>query len=96
MAEWPFGKQAALKLAERSINYYQNLVDEHGAVWLLGLFMAKQWQRLLNEASDNLEELQLLARTMEAERMNQGSEWHHMWNCVKNRITEGEQQKTNR
>ena len=65
--------------AKQLIQYFQGLVDRQGAKWLLGLYMAKQWLKMLGEKHPTPEEIGLFLRVMEAERPNQGSGWSDLY-----------------
>src|SRR5579883_592219 len=78
------------------IVYYKILSErEKGAEWLLGLFMATQWRRLLNETSPDLDELRLLADALNAERHRQGTAWCDLHLRVSRWIDELERAKEN-
>lgn len=84
--EYPDGKQPWMVQAEWLVGYFEGLANrekEDANSWVLGLFMAKNWMRLLGEAQVNLEEAKLFLRALEAERTKQGSGWSDLWYRVR-------------
>src|SRR5437868_2332516 len=76
------------------VNYYQSLCDrQNDEPWLLGLYMAKQWLRYLNEPEHDLEELKLFVRALESQRQSQGSGWSDLWIRVRNWVARIEQRE---
>lgn len=61
-----------------------------GPIWLLGLFMAKQWLRLIKDPPLDLHEAKLMLKVLEAERPNQGSAWSDLYFRVMKWISEVE------
>jgi hypothetical protein len=45
--------------AEDFILYYDACAENNGQSWLLGLFMARQWRRLIDDGQDNVDEARL-------------------------------------
>ena len=67
--------------AHEMIGYFQSLAErqgDEGTKWLLGLFMARHWMRLITEPYGDLEEARLFLRALEAERPHHGSGWHDL------------------
>lgn len=90
----PAGMRGTDPLSDQAnyfVNYYQGLVNTKGSDWLLGLYMAKQWVKFLNEPRPDSQELQLFLRTLEAERAKQGSGWSDLWCRVRNWMAAMEQ-----
>lgn len=81
-------KEERIEQAHELIQYFQHNVEFNGEVWVLGLFMAKQWLRILNEQNPDLEELKLMLRALEAEKNNQGMSWWDLYWRVKVLIDE--------
>jgi hypothetical protein len=81
--------------AKEVVNYFQKLVDDKGDQWLLGLFMAKQWLRLLESGHYDPDEVSLFIRTLEAERLRQGSGWSDLYIRVKRWAAEIESLRLN-
>ncbi len=96
--EYPNGKQPWVVQADWLVGYFEALANREGeeaTSWVLGLFMAKNWLRLLGESQVNLEEVKLFLRTLEAERLKQGTGWSDLWVRVRYWIEELEQAGTN-
>lgn len=75
--------------AEDAIQYYERLVSNQvpGQNWALGLFMAKQWYRMLQEEKPNLEEVRLFLVALNNDVGTGscgGSGWHSMAIDVRN------------
>jgi hypothetical protein len=77
--------------AEDFILYYDICAENSGSIWLLGLLMANQWLRLVEDPRPDLGEARLMLQVLEAERANQGSAWSDLYFRVMKWIGEVEQ-----
>ena len=76
-----------IKQADEIIAYYQGIIDYQqstnnidnsiSSMWL-GLYMSKQWRRLLDEPRPDLEELKLFLKALERNGDWHGSQWLNM------------------
>ena len=85
------GTDSFVEQASYLIDYYQSLVDRDTAdkdSWLLGLYMARQWLRYLNEPQHDREELALFIQTLESQRQIQGSGWGDLLFRVRNWVAQ--------
>ncbi len=85
-------KATWLEQAQWFVSYYERVAANEGSAWLLGLFMAKQWLRLLPQPQRDIEELHLFVKVLEAERLNQGSGWSDMYFRARKWVEEVESQ----
>lgn len=69
--------------AHNIVEYFQRTLEASGEKWALGLFMAKQWLRIVSEQNSDLEELKLMLRALNAEKDNQGMGWWELYCYVK-------------
>ncbi|MBI3468347.1 MAG: hypothetical protein HY000_35550 [Planctomycetes bacterium] len=75
--------------------YYDICADRpSGGLWLLGLFMAQQWARLIGDPQNHLDEARLMLRVLEAERTKQGSAWSDMFFRVRKWVGQVEREST--
>jgi hypothetical protein len=75
VAGHPWEQQAA-----DFVRYYDVCYERRGdANWLLGLFMAQQWCRMVSTPLPDLQEARLLLQVLEAERRNQGTAWSDLY-----------------
>lgn len=65
------------------VDYFQRTLEAAGEKWALGLFIAKQWLRIVNEPRPDVEELKLMVRALEAEKDKQGVRWWDLYWRVK-------------
>lgn len=66
--------------AQDFILYYDVCSEgRSGPTWLLGMFMAKQWLRLINDPQPDVGEAKLMLKVLEAERPGQGSAWSDLY-----------------
>jgi hypothetical protein len=92
--EYPDMKQPWDVQAHWLVNYFQGLAEregEKGIPWMLGLFMATHWMKLIQEPCLDLEEARLFLQALEAERPKQGTGWPDLWWRVKSWIAVKEQ-----
>lgn len=74
--------------AEVSIRYFSRLVENDGDRWMPGLAMAKWWRGLLESDELDEKEIRQFVEGLEAERVNQGSEWLDLCISVRNWVEE--------
>ncbi|RYZ86250.1 MAG: hypothetical protein EOP06_14830 [Proteobacteria bacterium] len=75
--------ELARQRAQECIDYYHRLLRDEamGQNWALGLFMAKQWHRMLQEEVPDMEEIRLFSTALNNDRANGscgGSAWHSL------------------
>jgi len=70
------------------IHYYSTVCDPHILACALGLFLAQQWLRLLNQPQHTLSELELLNRVLTVEKEYQGSGWGDLTGRVRKWVAE--------
>jgi hypothetical protein len=76
-------REERIEQAQELVEYYQRTLKTVGEKWTLGLFMARQWLRIVSEPRPDLEELKLMLRALEAEKDNQGVRWWDLYWRVK-------------
>ena len=76
-------REERIEQAQELVEYFQRTLKTMGEKWALGLFMARQWLRIVNEPRPDLEELKLMLRALEAEKDNQGVRWWDLYWRVK-------------
>lgn len=76
-------REERIEQAQELVSYFQRTLEAVGEKWALGLFMAEQWLRIVNEPRPNVEELKLMLRALEAEKDNQGVRWWDLYWRVK-------------
>jgi hypothetical protein len=72
-----------LQEALQAVEYYKKVVayqeSHEPRTWSIGLYLAIQWMRYLQEPNPDLEELRWFAKALKEEKEQEGIQCHYIW-----------------